>query len=120
MTTRHTLRAIVIALTCAPAFAGCDVSEPFRVLTDERQVERVIVTPEIVTAATGDTVQLTARPVGAGDRAISEAEIVWTTGDPSIARSLGEGRFVVVSAGLAQVFATARARRGVAQIIAPR
>lgn len=120
MSTSHRRCAAALVLSVAAGVAGCDVSEPFRVLTDERRVESVIVTPAIANANIADTVQLTARPVGPGDRTVSEAEIVWSTGDPSIARSIGAGRFVVLSAGQAQVFATTRGRRGTAQIVAPR
>jgi hypothetical protein len=120
MTTSQRRSSIARILITAAMTSGCDVSEPFRVLTDERTVQRVIVTPAIVNARVADTVKLVARPVGAGGRDITEADVVWTSGDPSIARTLGEGRFVVVSAGPAEVFATTRGRRGTAQILVAR
>lgn len=111
-------RAALLGLMTAAFVSGCDIADPFRVLTDDRAVERVVVTPETFTAAIRDTVELTARALGAGDREIAEAEIVWSSGDPSIARSLSGGRFVLLSGGTAEVFATTRGRRGTAQIVA--
>lgn len=107
----------VLCLFVATGMSGCGIVDPFRVLTDDRAVERVIVSPDTVNARIRDTVQLTARPVGEGDREISEARIVWSTGDPSIARSLGEGRFAIVANGTAEVFATTRGRRGTGWIV---
>jgi hypothetical protein len=109
----------ILGVLVATAMSGCGIADPFRVLTDDRAVERVIVSPDTVVARIRDTVELTARPVGARDREINEAEIAWSTGDPSIARSLGEGRFEIVANGTAEVFATTRGRRGTAMIVSP-
>lgn len=113
-----TLRRGAAILIGAAIVSACDVAEPFRVLTDERTVDRVTVTPDTVNAAIRDTIQLNATPIGAGDRVITEAEVAWSSGDPSIARSLGNGRFAVVSGGTAELFATTRGRRGVARVVA--
>ena len=115
--TGHRKRSVGLPLVAVVSIlTGCDISGPFRVLTDEREVERVTITPDTITAAIRDTVRLSAKPFGRSDREITEFEIAWSTGDPSIARSLGGGRFVVVSTGTAEVFATARGRRGAARI----
>ncbi|HYW32905.1 MAG TPA: hypothetical protein VE869_15500 [Gemmatimonas sp.] len=108
-----------VAGILAAGMSACDIADPFRVLSDDRAVERVVVTPDTVTAAIRDTIELAAKPIGAGDREITEAVIVWSSGDPSLARSLGEGRFVVVARGTAEVFATTRGRRGSARIVVP-
>lgn len=97
---------------------ACDVGDPFRVLNEDRIVERVTVDPSTVTAAVRDTIRLKGTAIGPGDRVIAEAELEWSSGDPSIARSLGDGRFVVVSVGTAELFATTRGRRGSADLIA--
>jgi hypothetical protein len=109
-------RAAAAALS-AFAMSGCDLSGPFRVLNEERVVESVRVSPATVSASPGDTIQLTAAPLGAGSRTISEADVAWSSGDDSIARSLGNGRFLVVALGDAQLFATSRGRRGQAVLL---
>jgi len=101
----------------AGVMSACDVTRPFRALNEARVVERVTVTPDTVRAAIRDTIVLTAKPIGARDQVVTEAEISWSSGDLSIARSLGVGRFVVVSDGSAELFATAGGRRGVARLV---
>lgn len=106
--------------TAVIAVAACGVADPFRVLDDVRVVERVILSPDSVTAAVRDTVTLTASAIGRDDRKVTEAKIDWTSGDPSVARSIGEGRFVVIAMGSAEVFATTRGQRGRARVVVSR
>ena len=97
--------------------AACDPTEPYRVLDEARVVETVRVTPDTITAALRDTFKLEATAIGRGNRSVSEARFEWTSGDLSVVRSLGDGRFAVVSAGTAQVFATTGGSRGSALLI---
>ncbi len=115
--TRIRSRSAVLLILAVGA-AACDVEKPFRVLSDDRTVERVRMTPETISAAIRDTIQLTATAIGTDDREITEAAIVWSSGDPSIARSIGDGRYVIVSSGTAEVFATSRGRRAGAVVTA--
>lgn len=108
----------VLRVAVAAVMSACAVADPFRVLDEERAVERVAVAPDSVSGAVGDTVKLTGTAIGRNDRTISEAEITWSSGDPSVVRSVGDGRFVVVSIGTAEMFATSRGRRGVARFVA--
>ena len=119
--TRPLVRHVTGALAVTALAAGCDVSAPFRVIDEERAVERMLVSPDtVVRAAIRDTVRLTAKAIGPAGQEITEATIVWTSGDPSVARSIGEGRFVAVASGRAELFATSRTRRGVAVVVVTR
>jgi len=111
------VRRAVLAAVVATVASACDLTEPFRAIDEERVVERVTIAPESVSAAVRDTFRLTGTAIGPADRVIQEAEIEWTSGNPSIARSIGDGRFVVVSAGTAELIATSRGRRGVALLV---
>lgn len=111
-------RRIPIVAAVAATVAGCDVGAPFRAISEERVVKRVTVTPESVPASVADTIQVIGTAIGTGNRVIVEAEITWSTGDPSVVRSLGAGRFVVLAVGDAELIATTRGRRGVARVVA--
>lgn len=111
-------RLAVLAATAAAVVSACAVADPFRVLDEERVVERVAVAPDSVSGAVGDTVRLTGTAIGRDGLTIREAEFTWSSGDPSVVRSVGDGRFVVVSIGTAEMFATSRGRRGVARFVA--
>jgi hypothetical protein len=102
--------------------AGCDVSDQLRVIDAERAVERIVITPDTtISARARDTVRLSAVAIGPANQKITEAVIEWTSGDPSVARSIGDGRFVAVGAGTAELLASTRGRRGVVRVqVAPR
>ena len=107
----------VFAAVVATVASACDPTEPFRAIDEERVVERVTIAPDSVSAAVRDTFQFAGTAIGPADRVIQEAEIAWTPGNPSIVRSIGDGRFVVVSAGTAELIATSLGRRGVARLV---
>lgn len=108
---------VITRMTLAVAallMAGCDPTAPFRAINDDRAVDRVTVDPGIVSATVGDTLTVTAQPLGPGNRVISEAEITWSSGNQFVTRSIGGGRFVALAPGETQLLATSRGRRGIA------
>jgi hypothetical protein len=106
-----------IVAASAPLLSGCDPTRPFRVIDDPRPIRRVVVAPDTVRAAVGDTVRFTARVLAAGDRDATEYTVVWSVGNPGVASAVSGGRVVALGSGVSEVLATAAGVRGSAVLV---
>ncbi|MDX2184062.1 MAG: hypothetical protein SFW08_08765 [Gemmatimonadaceae bacterium] len=108
---------LLTVLLLASAGLGCDPTKPLRVIDDPRPIRRVVVRPDTIVAAVGDTVQYDAAALAAGDREASEFTATWTVGNPGAARAVGAGRVVATGVGTSEIFATIRGLRGRAVLV---
>lgn len=112
-------RRVLLGTAGVAAASACDIARPFTIIDDARPIDRIVVAPAVANAAVGDTVRFTARVLGRSDQELSEVTVTWSAGDPGVARSLGNGRFVLLAAGTSEVLATAVGQRGVARVRTP-
>jgi hypothetical protein len=105
---------VISAVVAIAGATGCDVTGPFRVIDDPRPILSVRIAPDSLSGNRGDTVRFTAQALGRGDRVAAEATVTWAVGDPSVARSLGDGGVLCVEPGISEVVASAGGRRALA------
>lgn len=79
-------------------------------------VATVLVQPEAVTLAPGQTTTLSATPRDAGGAPLSGRTITWATGNASVATVSAAGVVTAVAAGSALISATSEGRTGTAQV----
>jgi hypothetical protein len=97
--------------------AACDPAKPFRVLSDARPVNSLSISPDSIIAAVGDTVRFASHAIGAGNREIAEAAVVWVVGNPVVLHYVRAGVFVARTIGTSQATALSGTLRASARVI---
>ncbi len=99
---RDRRRRWTLALGYAALLASCD--SPFA--PDVQEVERLDVTPPVLTLVVGGNATLTAKVYGPDDNLLPAAKVFWSTQDPTVVTVDQNGIVSGVAAGTAQIAAS--------------
>lgn len=117
--TLHSARwqlALATLLAVAACSGGTPTAPPPPPPPPPTPVANVLVQPEAVTLAPGQTTTLSATPRDAGGIPLSGRTITWATGNASVATVSAAGMVTAVAAGNALISATSEGRTGTAQV----